>query len=108
MLYVDHNGIDPVNTVNTVNIIPLTKPDTDIQALKTRLDNTFADFNKAIESGDKEANKTIYEEAKKIYDDACIFAFIQKIKDISGDIIKDNDSKDNIEFFFFKNIFESL
>lgn len=104
----DDNNINKIinklngHNIYTVNIIPLTKPDTDIQALKTRLDNTFADFNKAIESGDKEANKTIYEEAKKIYDDACIFAFIQKIKYISNIIIKDNDSKDNKDLDFVK------
>lgn len=104
----DDNNINKIinklngHNIYTVNIIPLTKPDTDIQILKTRLDNTFADFNKAIESGDKEAKKTIYEEAKKIYDDACIFAFIQKIKYISNIIIKDNDSKDNKDLDFVK------
>jgi hypothetical protein len=106
-LSVDNNINKIINKLNghniyTVNIIPLTKPDTDIQILKTRLDNTFADFNKAIESGDKEAKKTIYEEAKKKYDDACIFAFIQKIKYISNIIIKDNDSKDNKDLDFVK------
>lgn len=103
----DDNNINKIinklngHNIYTVNIIPSTKSDTDIQALKTRLDNTFADFNKAIESGDKEAKKKTYEDAKKKYDDACIFAFIQKIKDIS-DFIKDNDSKDNKDLDFVK------
>jgi hypothetical protein len=104
----DDNNINKIinklngHNIYTVNISPPLTQDTDIQALKTASDTALDNFNKASESVDKNNKKKIYEDAKKKYDDACIFAFIQKIKDISGNIIKDNDSKDNKDLDFVK------
>ena len=86
------------HNIDTVDIIQSSITN-DIETLKKASDNAY-EASKNANKEDKEAKKKLYDKAKTEYDNAIIYKFINKIKEISK-IIKENKT-DNKDFDFVK------